>query len=644
MFMRRSTHKRKRSSTRADHARDEKALGGGRSILDIGFFKPVRSKGKEKAKEPDEQMNAASMEADHRCLRAVEKYAFTHSLDVILPLRNIDPESAERPEQALLSEACSQDDALKGLMQSFGIIDSTGSVPSSKVAASHSKIYLAKVPLALFLNPEFVTGFIRNGTLIALSTGTSEADDIVALDPQGILTLSLTRETYQTLGLVGRESRFRRGPSGRAGDRNSGPAQRYIVQLPITAPSFVPGKPGYERALACLRAWDWSRASQANDDPADSDFTKLSSISIGGPVEPGGRTGSKDANATWNMLFAWAAPTFAEASIHTGTIVFPKSLVDAGDARQIPAPGIAVITPDTWIPTLVRQPENLPDTKSQHAGLAHHTEATLVETIQASSKNGAMDEVYEAVEGLTEWIALVTLGSESVRTFARPDPLVNSYEIPSPRQAGTTLRLTWTGFFPPSFTTAVIKQVVHFLDASSPGSGERWAAISVEGFEHSPISWLSTHPGQGAALGSGATLPTAKTKISTGSKPAPKQSRSEPASSTDVQMSMPASDQASASGPENDPSSSDSSDSDSETAAPTSNGQQVSKKNAKQRERLKRRRKGHTRQGESEHGGGRTGWTAWFLSRASTQSSTAADSERVPRYIMLEDLGADLRQ
>ncbi|KAK0553764.1 hypothetical protein OC845_001054 [Tilletia horrida] len=580
-------------------------------------------------------MNAASMEADHRCLRAVEKYAFTHSLDVILPLRNIDPESAEQSEQALLSEACSQDDALKGLMQSFGIIDSTGSVPSSKEAASHSKIYLAKVPLALFLNPEFVTGFIRN------------ADDIVALDPQGILTLSLIRETYQTLGLVGRESRFHRGPSGRAGDRNSGPAQRYIVQLPITAPSFVPGKPGYERALACLRAWDWSRASQANDDPADADFTKLSSTSIGGPVEPGGRTGSKNANATWNMLFAWAAPTFApEASIHTGTIVFPKSLVEAGDIRQIPALGTAVITPDTWIPTLVRQRENPPDPKSQHAGLAHHTEPTLVETIQASSKTGVMDETYEAVEGLTEWIALVTLGSESVRTFARPDPLVNSYEVPSPRQAGTTLRLTWTGFFPPSFTTAVIKQVVHFLDTSSPGSGERWAAISVEGFEHSPISWSSTHPGQGAALGSGATLPTAKTKISTGSKPAPKQSRSEPASSTDVQMSMPASDQASASGPENDPSSSDSSDSDSdsEAAAATSNGQQVSKKNAKQRNRLKRRRKGHTRQGESEHGGGRTGWTAWFLSRASTQSSTAADSERVPRYIMLEDLGADLRQ
>lgn len=52
-------------------------------------------------------------------------------------------------------------------------------------------------------------------TLLALLTAT------------GMLILSLTKETYQTLGLVGRPSRYAHGASGRMGDRQSGPISRY---------------------------------------------------------------------------------------------------------------------------------------------------------------------------------------------------------------------------------------------------------------------------------------------------------------------------------------------------------------------------------------------------------------------------------
>jgi len=107
-----------------------------------------------------------------------------------------------------------------------------------------------------------------------------DSEDVVCIDGQGVLVLSLTRESYQQLGLVGRPSRFARGASGRTGDRHSGAVSRYIVELPLRAPSFVSGKRGFERARHCLDAWDRRRAAALG----------LSTV------------------ATWPMMCVWSPP------------------------------------------------------------------------------------------------------------------------------------------------------------------------------------------------------------------------------------------------------------------------------------------------------------------------------------------------
>ncbi|KAK0534910.1 hypothetical protein OC834_001709 [Tilletia horrida] len=557
MFGRRSTQVRRRNAFRADKARSQRTLGGGRSILDIAFCGPHGDHGQSKGKEK-QPSDADTATTDARCLEAIRRHIFTHSLDVVLPLPNLSAQEADSRANSttLFNTLASQDSQLASLLQSLGQASS---------APLPATFHLARVPLALFLSPEFVTGFIRNGSLIALSVPfTNEDDDTIALDGQGILTLSLSRETYQTLGLVGRQSRFHRGPSGRMGDRSSGTVNRFIVELPLASASFVPGKKGYERALACLKAWDWDRASKMNvqqESHGEGSRTRLVSTDIGAGLasDPSG-TGSLDANATWQMLFAWSPPIFADSSNPTPVaaqkpVVFPKTLVNPQDVHELSAPLATRVLPDIWIPSL-RHPSasTQADLSPAERELIHRAEPTLLRALQQAEpekggEGGGMEEVHEAVQALAEWSGLACLNSESIRTYSRPNSLVDTTHVATPRWAGTILHLSWRGLLTPHFCASVVKQVQAYLDSAlvtsavqqhhengtkaktasktggvSAATGIRgvdqsheaptdkpWASVLATGFEHAPLSWSSAYPGQGTALGSGIALASART-------------------------------------------------------------------------------------------------------------------------------------
>ncbi|KAI8363559.1 ribonuclease P 40kDa subunit-domain-containing protein [Mortierella sp. GBAus27b] len=99
--------------------------------------------------------------------------------------------------------------------------------------------YHAHVPLSLLLTSAFMQ-YIRNG-MIALSVhGGIDTHDVVGLDGKGKLILSLTKDSYEQLGMIGKPSEFLRG------------RQRYAVELDLSSPSMVPGKPGFERIKWCF--------------------------------------------------------------------------------------------------------------------------------------------------------------------------------------------------------------------------------------------------------------------------------------------------------------------------------------------------------------------------------------------------------
>lgn len=73
------------------------------------------------------------------------------------------------------------------------------------------------------------------------------------------MILHVSKDTYQILGLTGRQSRFSLGASGRYGDRKSGPTDRYIIEIPLSDPTFRPGKPGWQRVVDRFEAWERRR-------------------------------------------------------------------------------------------------------------------------------------------------------------------------------------------------------------------------------------------------------------------------------------------------------------------------------------------------------------------------------------------------
>ncbi|XP_033230814.1 ribonuclease P protein subunit p40-like [Belonocnema kinseyi] len=93
------------------------------------------------------------------------------------------------------------------------------------------------------VNKEFIEAFVKKGELSLLAVDRKiDCHDTLAIIPAGHLILSLTRSTYQTLGLEGKPTYFdRKFPS------------RYVVTLDLKKECFTPGKKNYERVRNCLQ-------------------------------------------------------------------------------------------------------------------------------------------------------------------------------------------------------------------------------------------------------------------------------------------------------------------------------------------------------------------------------------------------------
>lgn len=342
MYAAPSSHKRRRPSARADAAR--KRLPG-RVILNVAGFRneylqsgslPLQngaSKGKGKA-EPD-------ADAERRVEEVIGSHCFNHRMTLLIPEQQAGASSQSSSSVKILS------DHLSNLF-------------------SRRKSYHARTSLKLFLNQSFLNAYIRSPSdLIALSIGKLDVDDVICLTGDGNLLLHLTKDTYQTLGLQGRPARFSRGSSGRAGERSSGGATRYLVSIPLLDPTFVPGKQGFQRVADAFDRWETHR---------------------GGGDRGKGR---------FHILLATSS---------MGTIRFPDDLVKQGDVDRYTPSAAQATKEDVWIPDLGARGEDL--------GRLDQGWAECAPQQRAESSASKWSQWAQSCEELVGWTKLLSRAAE----------------------------------------------------------------------------------------------------------------------------------------------------------------------------------------------------------------------------------------
>lgn len=333
MFAAPSSHKRRRASARGDQSRKRVT---GRVTLNVAG---IDLKGKSRQQ--------TDLEARQRFASVVDSHVFNRQVTFLLPSST----DTERQHYAALAHKLAR--------------------RARKLSAS---FYVARVPLHLFLNPEFVSQYVKTADLIALSTGHLDTDDIICLDSQGTLILNLTKDTYQVLGLTGRPSRIALGSSGRTGDRKSGPVERYIVEIPLLDATFVPGKPGWQRVHDSFGRWAQIR-----------------------------RTDRPSTDGKWTIAFA--------ASSSRQSVVFPSELVKESDIDQLSLETEQRVVQDVWLPEITTSRDvasDFPGDGFGHIGSGWKEEGVLPST----ATRLPWEEWSQALGHLSEWGSLVELQAE----------------------------------------------------------------------------------------------------------------------------------------------------------------------------------------------------------------------------------------
>ncbi|KAJ2295656.1 hypothetical protein IWW55_005377, partial [Coemansia sp. RSA 2706] len=97
--------------------------------------------------------------------------------------------------------------------------------------------YRISLKLSDLIDPGFIANYVKRNTLVALSADRFiDADDVFAIDGRGTLILSVCKDTYETLGLVGRQAKF--------------PLQRdtrYVIEIDLLADCMDPMKKYFQR-------------------------------------------------------------------------------------------------------------------------------------------------------------------------------------------------------------------------------------------------------------------------------------------------------------------------------------------------------------------------------------------------------------
>ncbi|SCV67817.1 BQ2448_5428 [Microbotryum intermedium] len=305
--------------------------------------------------------------------------------------------------------------------------------------------HLTNLDLSHLLQPQFMNDYIRKGSLIAVSLPTQSNDDsegdIIAIDGRGRLILNVSKDTYETLGLTGRKSRQLASVTG----------QRFVIEIPLSSPSNVSGKPGFERIKACLSNWPTRGRTDL--------FAQLDGVAA---FEPS----VKDAGKRWDVVMCFVGE---EGSVNA--IDFPDSLFASGTKIKRISPTITKSTLKAHPPP--RNPLSTPWTTLSNPTNKKRKLMTPsgVPTRPLSQRTSTLArEVEEEKRGMREWIGKIRLGKARAGIVAK---VLDEEEYDVEEEGREDVEMTvlrGRGFFHPFAMNRVLQGLVKAQLFSAPTS------------------------------------------------------------------------------------------------------------------------------------------------------------------------------
>ncbi|KAL8292429.1 hypothetical protein RQP46_001041 [Phenoliferia psychrophenolica] len=235
-------------------------------------------------------MNAHHKKRSHRpCTPVLHSFLSTGTLALSLETTSVPTHNVPLPANASLEQLNPKARVWKTLKRiPFGtqldlIVPNLGGGTASALPVELEQLVRDKasyshcqnINLALLLVPQFLNDFVRKGSLVGLSLGDDEGEDVVCIDGRGRLILRVSKDTYEVLGLPGRPSAF--GSHG----------HKFVIEINLRDPSFRAGKPGFERTKRLLS--DWPDRAQSHH---------FAELVLGAPTPPSQRK-------AFEMVFAF---------------------------------------------------------------------------------------------------------------------------------------------------------------------------------------------------------------------------------------------------------------------------------------------------------------------------------------------------
>ncbi|KDE05164.1 hypothetical protein MVLG_04409 [Microbotryum lychnidis-dioicae p1A1 Lamole] len=304
--------------------------------------------------------------------------------------------------------------------------------------------HLTQLDLSHLLQPQFMNDYIRKGSLLAVSIPTQSKDDaegdVVAIDGRGRLILNVSKHTYETLGLTGRKSR----------QLASATRQRFVIELPLSSPSNVCGKSGFERIKSHLRNWPTRSRTDL--------FTQLDGVAS---FERSGKEGGK----RWDVLMCFVGE---DGSLQP--IDFPPSLLEAGTrikrctANLTKSTTKTVLSPKDCISPPFGSSEQTPSVNKKRRKLMT---PSGVPTKRFEERTSTLaKEVEEGTRGMREWIGRARLGDAGSRGLEEEGEEEEEEEEGRVVVDMTVMR--WTGFFHPFAMKRVLEALLEAQASTIP--------------------------------------------------------------------------------------------------------------------------------------------------------------------------------